>query len=207
VMLPPPLPTPTKWKGIGAAAIVLLIFSVIGWIGTYLKVSDSRDDYKHQYENSELKVNELRTEANSLRDRLVAIMPVSLGEVKLRNEQGDGTPIGDYGNAFYSSSLRFLAFETTLTNNAASPVTGTVSVKYVRPNHELITYAGGSVNYSFSENVTIDKNWLYRHSLGNATETIYPAGDYTLEFYWNDRFIGTGAFKSEPGLLDNIFNN
>lgn len=121
--------------------------------------------------------------------------PLSITEIKLRNETRDHDPLGDFDTVFQRSGLKYLAYHIVLKNNSSLVQKGQIGVKLFGPEGTLIQGNGSPQGYTFMTNVEINENAQYSQGWGNDAGNSFSAGRHRIEFWWKGKRIGLAAFS------------
>lgn len=127
------------------------------------------------------------------------VVPINATSYQVFNYDG-----GNYSNrqtisgtTIKSSEAKYIGSEVKFTNSFPKTWRGKIFVKYISPTGRLIDNPQISPSgYSFDMDVSINNSEeVVRFSgWGNKNGYAYPAGDYTIEYYWDNNLIGKTSF-------------
>lgn len=179
--------TGVGWK---VATGILAGITFFGFIGFLIMLGISGDQISAQRKLFDDQISAQRK-----------LTPVSITEIKLRNENRDNRPIGNYADQFRLSDIRFIHYEITLQNNRVGleSVGGQLLVRYVTPYDTVIRNEKTSPpNFSFAATFTILKNDVTTTNYGrwgnDDRNYHFPVGTHCIEFWWQGKMIGSKRF-------------
>jgi serine/threonine-protein kinase len=204
---PAPTGTARKWKIAAGALLLAALIATIGWAVTAAQEGKAR----RRADSAESRLNTANTDLKKekeLRTRVAEQWPLSLAEVKLRNEDAKGNAIGGFANRFARDSIRYLAYHVTLQNNFAGikEPQGKLGIKFIAPDgtvRKRSSNPGSSVEsifstmfnpYSFERDLKIADTVTHSSGWGNSTQSVFETGEHRIEFWWAEKKIGEARF-------------
>jgi serine/threonine-protein kinase len=199
------------WIAATISLLIAALIAVVGWAVTYEKLAKERDINSDNYwklTSYDAEVNkrkELEAKLAAERDfrkKIAQDMPVSVTEVKLRNEDKGGNQIGliGYTTKFYQSSARFISCHFTLRNNAAGieDAQGRLGIDFVKPDGTIITFPNGSSVYTFVFPLRISESVSDSRGLGHENGNYFTPGSYKVRIYWDGKRLSETSFEVLP---------
>jgi len=117
--------------------------------------------------------------------------PFVITSLKAGNVDYNGRWLTNAGNALYSSQMRYL--KPVVTYDAAYNGNVTLSVKFIQPNGTIFRDASVSPNgYTFSNEYQVNRGsnqTLNISGWGNNNTSLYQAGEWTVEVWYNNRLL------------------
>ncbi|MFN0110712.1 MAG: protein kinase domain-containing protein [Blastocatellia bacterium] len=171
------------WKVATAILAIVAFFSFVGFISTNSDLSKKTSDYNSHISNQK------------------ELTPVSITEIRLRNEDGEGNALSGFTESFSDSSLKYVMFYATLQNNriGIEGVSGSLEVKYFDPAGELDRNKKTSPPNStttrdfslsqYSPTTEVAKGW------GSKGGGSYAVGNHRIEFWLNGQKLGEKSFR------------
>lgn len=172
----------TGWK---VATAILAIVSFICLVGY---ASASGDLSK--------KISEYDSHIASQRQ----LAPVSITEIKLRNEDGEGNALGGFTDSFTDSSLKYVMFYLTLQNNRVGIEGDSDSLEVkvfeagVLSRNPKTSPPNATTTRSFSLS-TYSPTTEVAGGWGSKTGGAYAVGTHRIEFWLNGQKLGEKSFR------------
>jgi serine/threonine protein kinase len=196
----PPAPSRFGWARTAAlvASLALAAGTSVGWAAT-------ADAYSRLRRDASSSESDLRSELSStkaalereraLRQEIAARWPLTVTDLKLRNELG-GKPLGDYTTRFARSEVRYIYFHAKLNNNfvGVKALDGSLYVKVIGPDGRVEQGSDSPAGYSFKHDYEVSTTADAGEGWGNADGNSYEPGSYRLELWWDGRLVGAQQF-------------
>ncbi len=193
----PPRPSALK-RAVFAATALFAVVCMLGWAFTGIAYLELQRRSSNSISSLEREVSTARTALESEKkahQELASLWPVSVAELKLRNQQRD-VPIGDFGTRFPQSQIRYIWIHAKLKNNLAGTkdLKGSLYVKFFRPDGSLSTGSNSPAGYSYKMDVSGADMVDAIQGWGNADGGTYPVGTHRVELWWDGKLIGSQSF-------------
>ncbi|HKV41895.1 MAG TPA: serine/threonine-protein kinase [Blastocatellia bacterium] len=191
------------------ATVILLIATAAtaaGWYTASSRFTDERQQMASRVESLTTERNDfkskLKTKTDSENDleKNYPSRQLRITDVDLSNQTRNGQPLGSALDSllkrFHSTDIRYIGFSLSVENNWVNlqDLKGELGVKYFA-NGSLMTSSEGHNGYTFTQPVSVADKDKVTGSLGNASQSIYSAGTYRIEFYWNGTKVYEASFE------------
>ena len=180
------------------ASLVLATVTSIGWVASAdansrLRRDLSYSEYSVQRDLSSAKADLEKEKA--LRQEIAARWPLTVTDLKLRNETG-GKPLGDYTTRFARSEVKFIWFHAKLNNNfvGIKDLEGTLNVRIVGPDGTIEHNNESPSGFTSKHDYTVPTATDAGEGWGNADGNSFTPGPYRLELWWDGRLVGVQQF-------------
>jgi hypothetical protein len=207
VLPQPPAPVAKKWKIAAGALLLATLIASIGWAVTAGQESKARSSALSAEGQLSTANTNLKKEKD-LRARVAEQWPVSLVDVKLRNEDAKGNALGGFTNRLAKDSIRYLCYHITLQNNFAGikELQGKLGIKYIAPDGTVRKKTSAPTSpyesifsnlfnpYSFERDLKIAETITHSSGWGNSTQSAFSPGEHRIEFWWGGKKIGETKF-------------
>lgn len=130
-------------------------------------------------------------------DQLPNKAGLQITEIDLSNVNSSGQLISNWGANLYSNGMRYLYIRIKYNSLSINLQSVTLYVKIVNPDGSIRTIANAPAGFSFEKSFSVEGNYAegaenILGGVGNATQSVFPAGTYKIEV-WDNK----GTFLSE----------
>jgi hypothetical protein len=128
-----------------------------------------------------------------------AAAPLSITELKLRNEDKEGNELSDYKISFDYDETRWISYYVNLVNNTGERLKGKLGIRYIQPDGKMKKSSKSPENYTFEQNVDVQQSEELTGGWGRAAGGTFEPGRHRIEFWWAGQRIHQMAFAiNEP---------
>lgn len=125
--------------------------------------------------------------------------PISVTELKLRNEDKEGNELSDYKISFDFDETRWISYYVRLVNNTGERLQGNLGVRYIQPDGKMKKSAKSPENYTFEQKIDFQQTLELTGGWGRETGGTYEPGRHRIEFWWAGKKIHQMTFAvNEP---------
>jgi serine/threonine protein kinase len=193
---PRPLPADAKnnvivWQIAVATLILIMILLGVSLANASTKLETTKRDLV-----AEVEVKKSLIQSHPSRQ-------LSISDIKLGYTNKDGkrvqAPKNESIPRFYKDDIRYVNFELAIENNWAGikDVRGDLGVKYFKPGSAVV-WTGKESPKGFTSTIPVsasDVKTGITSGWGNANDSVYQAGVYRIEFWWEGKKIAETFFE------------
>lgn len=202
-----PVPQPRRklaflWPVVSLVLLIGVIICLIGWLNANSR-ADSLDSqyWSERYEKDRLTEEKTKLESQlenekKIRNQLAEKWPVSVLQLRVRNEDGEGNVIDDFSESFTGSNVKYIFFYTELQNNwsGIKNLSGNLNARYIRPDGSTLYISTSQAPYSLVMPVEIEDKKAIGYGIGNKDGGVYTAGWHYIQLWWEGEKIGETRF-------------
>ncbi len=135
------------------------------------------------------------------------IKPLEISRIEFNNEDANESIINPYGSKLYASDMKYLGTKAYITPKINSSKTITLGVKIYRPDGTIMQGASSPDKYTKKHTATIYNSTtsIDLGGWGNATTSIYTAGTYRYEIWYNGSKLHSEYFTINDGSGNSAF--
>jgi hypothetical protein len=131
----------------------------------------------------------------------IKALPLTMTELRLRNEDKEGNELSDYKISFDYDEARWISYYARLVNNTGERLQGKLGIRYIQPDGKLKNNSKSPESYTFEQTVDLQESGELTGGWGNAAGGTFEPGRHRIEFWWAGQKIHQMTFAiNEPDM-------